>query len=89
MSTSISTSGVRTRADPGRPSVAASEISICDACACFAAFAIASDTTKYAATSIDSGSRASVVTSSSTGMPERRASVRRAGPRPPWDRIAG
>ena len=35
------------------------------------------------------GNRASVVTSSSTGIAERRASVRNAGPRPPRERIAG
>src|SRR6266851_5485238 len=67
----------------------ASETSRCDAWACFAALAKASDATKYAATSIGSGRRVSVLTSRSTGIVERRASVRNAGPRPALERIAG
>ena len=60
-----------------------------DASECLAALARASDATKYAATSIGSASRTSVVMSRSTGIAERCASARNAGPRPPLERIAG
>jgi hypothetical protein len=53
------------------------------------AFASASETTKYAATSIGSGKRWSMTLSSSIGTADRRVSVRRAGPSPPSERMAG
>jgi hypothetical protein len=58
----------------------ASESSMTDACACFAAFASASNATKYAATLVASGSRVSVAMSTVTAIGERKASSRNAGP---------
>src|SRR5579859_5073136 len=79
-------SRTRTRSLP--PETAAST-STTEACACLVALVSASEQTQYAATSTGSGSRPSVATSSWTAIAARRPSVRRAGPSPPSDKIAG